>query len=59
MWPLNDMAGKIDVKMSVSIKPTAMKNLFKVSGYVVGDRFPANETYLTDKNGNILFLGVS
>ncbi|CAF3415919.1 unnamed protein product [Rotaria socialis] len=34
-------------------------NIFQVSGEVLGDRFPSNESYLTDQSGNKLFLGVS
>ncbi len=29
------------------------------SGAVTGDKFPANETYITDQNGTGVFLGVS
>jgi len=30
-----------------------------VSGRISGDRFPANETFLTDRSGSRIFLGVS
>jgi len=57
LWGLNP--GFIDVKVDVSFKQIEGTTQFRVSGRVYGDRFPANETYLEDKSGNRLFLGVS
>ena len=48
----------IDVKIELEFKKISSSK-FQVGGSVKGDRFPSNETYLTDKNGNKLFLGVS
>jgi hypothetical protein len=30
-----------------------------ISGLISGDKFPANETFMTDQNGTRIFLGVS
>ncbi len=57
LWGYNP--GNIDVKVSAQFTPTTQKGQYKVTGEVYGDRYPSNETYLTDEKGNMLFLGVS
>lgn len=55
-------AGYIDVKVKLNFEQVASDNgllKWKVAGEVYGDRYPSNETFLTDKSGNQLFLGVS
>lgn len=52
----------VDIDNHVNIyfeKNPQDKSKVLVHGYVQGDRFPANETILNDKNGNQLILGVS
>jgi hypothetical protein len=34
-------------------------SVITISGSIFGDKFPANETFLTDQNGTGVFLGVS
>jgi len=51
--------GQIDVNVQVSFWKTIKDGEIVVSGMVNGDRFPANENYLTDEKGNELILGVS
>jgi RHS repeat-associated protein len=48
----------IDVKVNANFRKVS-EGLFNVSGEVYGDRFPSNESFLTDELGNKLFLGVS
>jgi len=57
LWGYNP--GNIDVKANIKFQPTPKKGQFKITGEIYGDRYPANETYLTDEKGNKLFLGVS
>lgn len=52
------MTPDIDVHLDITFTKLT-ENTFKVDGSVVGDRFPSNETYLTDAEGNKIFLGVS
>ena len=60
MFPFSLGVMDIDVKLNMTFKKlTDSKNTFKISGTVKGDRFPSNETYLTDNKGQKLFLGVS
>ncbi len=49
----------IDVNVKLNFWKTGKVNEIGVNGNVVGDKFPSNENYLTDKLGNKLFLGVS
>lgn len=57
---LQPFVADIDVKLNITFKQMAdNKNKFQVTGSVKGDRFPSNETYLTDVAGNKLFIGVS
>ena len=49
----------IDVNVKINFWKTGNVNEIGVNGNVVGDKFPSNENYLTDKSGNKLFLGVS
>lgn len=51
----------IDVygKMSIKVEEMEDGNLATFSGWVDGDRFPANETYIRDQNGTGVFFGVS
>jgi len=52
----------VDIDNHVNIyfeKNPQDKSKVLVHGYVQGDRFPANETILNDKNGTQLILGVS
>jgi len=52
----------VDIDNHVNIyfeKNPQDKSKVLVHGYVQGDRFPANETILNDKNGNQIILGVS
>jgi hypothetical protein len=54
--------GYIDVKFKATFAEAESKNgliKWKVTGEVYGDRYPSNETFITDKDGNKLFLGVS
>ena len=48
----------IDVKFDITITKKN-KNRYTITGVVYGDRFPSNETFITDEKGNKLFLGVS
>lgn len=52
----------IDVKASISLGVLDHddgSSTIVISGTVFGDKFPANETYITDKKGQRIFLGVS
>ena len=59
LWGYNP--GYIDVKVGIAFEEVKsdIGPKFKVSGEIFGDRFPANETYMTDGDGNKLFFGVS
>jgi RHS repeat-associated protein len=48
----------IDNHVSLSITKVGATKL-NVSGYVTGDRYPSNETYLRDEKGGTIILGVS
>lgn len=58
VWFLQPLVADIDVKINLNYIKVG-ENKFKFSGVVKGDRFPSNETYLTDKSGNKIFFGVS
>jgi len=51
----------IDVNIDMNFEQvgTNGENKWRVSGDVIGDRFPSNETFMTDEFGNKLFVGVS
>jgi RHS repeat-associated protein len=49
----------IDVQVYFHWQCTSSPNHYKISGYIYGDKFPANETYMSDELGNKVFLGVS
>jgi RHS repeat-associated protein len=49
----------IDVQVYFHWQCTSSPNQFRINGYVFGDKFPANETYMSDEIGNKIFLGVS
>ncbi len=55
--------GYIDVKIDMQIKFDGYSSdglrVFNIQGEVYGDRYPSNETYISDISGNKLFLGVS
>ncbi len=48
----------IDVKFNTKFTKVS-DNVFNVAGTVIGDRFPANESYLIDDLGYKVFLGVA
>lgn len=49
-----------DIDSRVSFSYTKFsENVFGIAGEVYGDRFPANETYITDEKDNKLILGVT
>ncbi|MBT0558077.1 hypothetical protein J5309_04915 [Riemerella anatipestifer] len=49
----------IDTNVNLEVSNIKKGQSFDISGNVYGDKFPSNETYITDKKGNSLFLGVS
>ena len=52
----------IDAKGKMSIESWdfgSAGSLMLVEGIVNGDKFPSNETFMSDKHGNSIFLGVS
>ncbi len=55
--------GYIDVKVEAEF--TSLQDqywngkIYNIEGEVYGDRFPSNETFIVDKNGTRLFIGVS
>jgi RHS repeat-associated protein len=56
--------GDIDVSGELQVKYTAKDNpgdggWLRVSGKVIGDKFPSNEWFITDEAGNKVMLGVS
>jgi len=59
LWIMQSFVADIDVKLDITFKQMKNNNKFQVTGLVKGDRFPSNETYLTDVGGNKLFFGVS
>jgi RHS repeat-associated protein len=53
-----ELTGDIDVKFYASFDKVE-DGVFKVTGAIKGDRFPSNETYITDRQNTKLFLGIS
>ncbi|UKB85068.1 RHS repeat-associated core domain-containing protein [Chryseobacterium sp. MEBOG06] len=49
----------IDANVNMEVSNIRKGQSFDISGNVYGDKFPSNETYITDAKGNSLFLGVS
>ncbi|MDP2174461.1 MAG: RHS repeat-associated core domain-containing protein [Bacteroidota bacterium] len=57
--PLVPGAPDIDVETSFKITENLKKGTLEIDVNQVGDRFPAAETFITDTEGNSLFIGVS
>ena len=57
--PLVPASPDIDVSTRFTIIENEKMGYLKISVTQVGDRFPAAETFITDKKGNSLFIGVS
>lgn len=49
----------IDASVSFNVSKIVKGQSFDIEGQVFGDKFPSNETFITDLNGNSIFLGVS
>ncbi|MDC8100615.1 hypothetical protein [Chryseobacterium rhizosphaerae] len=49
----------IDTNVSFNVSNVMKGQSFDIEGTVYGDKFPSNETFITDTKGNSLFLGAS
>lgn len=52
-----DVKGSITMMESLYAKGDIGDKVFSFTGSITGDGFPANETFVTDKHGNSVFLG--